>query len=87
MPENCKEVKVSNITQKTEPAKLVSENSNTQKYQLSNGATLLLTPNRVNDIIAISIFAKGGEFIEHIPGTADLTAAVLTKRFKKIFIS
>lgn len=83
LPENCKEVKVSNITQKTEPAKLVSENSNTQKYQLSNGATLLLTPNRVNDIIAISIFAKGGEFIEHIPGTADLTAAVLTKGSKK----
>ena len=83
LPENCKEVKVSNITQKTEPAKLVSENSNTPKYQLSNGATLLLTPNRVNDIIAISIFAKGGEFIEHIPGTADLTAAVLTKGSKK----
>lgn len=83
LPENCKEVKVSNITQKTEPAKLVSENSNTQKYQLSNGATLLLTPNRVNDIIAISIFAKGGEFIEHIPGTADLMAAVLTKGSKK----
>ena len=83
LPENCKEVKVSNITQKTEPAKLVSENSNTQKYQLSNGATLLLTPNKVNDIIAISIFAKGGEFIEHIPGTADLTAAVLTKGSKK----
>ena len=83
LPENCKEVKVSNITQKTEPAKLVSENSNTQKYQLSNGATLLLTPNRVNDIIAISIFAKGGEFIEHIPGTADLTAVVLTKGSKK----
>lgn len=83
LPENCKEVKVSNITQKTEPAKLVSENSNTQKYQLSNGAILLLTPNRVNDIIAISIFAKGGEFIEHIPGTADLTAAVLTKGSKK----
>ena len=83
LPENCKEVKVSNITQKTEPAKLVSENSNTQKYQLSNGATLLLTPNKVNDIIAISIFAKGGEFIEHIPGTADLTAVVLTKGSKK----
>lgn len=83
LPENCKEVKVSNVTQKTEPAKFVSENSNTQKYELSNGATLLLTPNKVNDIIAIGIFSKGGEFTESIAGTADLTASVITKGSKK----
>ena len=54
-----------------------------QKYELSNGATLLLTPNKVNDIVAISIFSKGGELTETIPGTADLTASVLTKGTKK----
>lgn len=83
LPQNCKEVKISNITPKTEPAKLISENNNTQKYELSNGATLLLTPNTVNDIIAISIFSKGGELTEKIPGTADLTASVLTRGSKK----
>ncbi len=83
LPENCKDVKVSNITPKVQPAKLISENSNTQKYELANGATLLLTPNKVNDIIAISIFSKGGELTEKIAGTADLTASVLTKGSKK----
>ena len=84
LPESSKEVQISNITEKSlGSAKLVSENENTQKYELSNGATLLLTPNKVNDIVAISIFSKGGEFIETIPGTADLTASVLTKGTKK----
>lgn len=83
LPNTCKEVKISNTAVKNTPAKLISENKNTQKYELSNGATLLLTPNQVNDIIAISIFSKGGEFIEKIPGTADLTSSVLTKGTKK----
>lgn len=83
LPNTCKEVKVSNTAVKNSPAKLINENKNTQKYQLSNGTTLLLTPNQANDIIAISIFSKGGEFIETIPGTADLTASVLTKGTKK----
>lgn len=84
LPENMKEIKVSNITpNKTQPAKLVSENSKTQKYQLANGAEMLITPNEANDIIAVSIFAKGGEFIEKIPGTANLTASLLLKGTKK----
>lgn len=84
LPENMKEVKISNLTQsKSKPAKLISENSKTQKYELSNGAEMLITPNEANDIIAISIFAKGGEFVEKIPGTANLTAALLLKGTKK----
>ena len=43
----------------------------------------MLTPNKINDIVAIGIFSKGGEFIENIAGTADLTASVLTKGSKK----
>lgn len=84
LPEKMKEVKVSNITQtKNTTAKLISQNSKTQKYELSNGSTLLLTPNETNDIVAISIFAKGGEFIEKIPGTANLTASLLLKGTKQ----
>ncbi len=83
LPNSSKEVKISNITAQNLPAKLINENTNTQKYKLSNGATLLLSPNQVNDIIAISIFSKGGEFIEPIPGTADLTASAMTKGTKK----
>ncbi len=83
LPESSKEVKVSNITPLNTEAELVSENSETQKYKLSNGAELLLTPNTSNDIIAISILAKGGEFIEKIPGTGKMTASVMMKGTKK----
>ena len=84
LPEASKEVQISNITEKPAgSAKLISENESTQKYELANGAALLLTPNKVNDIVAITIFSKGGEFTETIPGTAELTASVLTKGTKK----
>ncbi len=83
LPEACKEVKVSNITKETKPAKLISENKTTQKYELSNGTAVLLTPNEINDIVAISIFSKGGQFTEKIAGTANITASVITKGTKK----
>lgn len=81
LPENSKEVKVSNVT--PAPAKLVSENKTTQKYELANGATLLLTPNEINDIIGISIFSKGGELTEKKSGTAQVTASAMNKGTKK----
>ena len=83
LPEKSKEVQISNKKPLNTNATLASQNNETQKYILSNGATLLLTPNAANDIIAISIFAKGGEFLEEIPGTAKLTASVLLKGTKK----
>ena len=64
------------------PAKLISENTATQKYQLANNATVLITPNEINDIIAISIYAKGGTLIEKEPGVAQITSSVLLKGTK-----
>lgn len=81
LPENINEVEIS-ANQKVEnfaPAVLVSENSLTKKYKLSNGAELLVTPNDVNEIVAISIYAKGGTFLDKIPGTSVLTADVMMK--------
>lgn len=63
-------------------AQLVKSNASTQKYQLDNGATLLLSPNTLNDIVAISIYAKGGEFLEKIPGTSDMMSSVMMKGTK-----
>ena len=84
LPNSAKEIKISdNKNSQILPSKLISENNSTQKYELSNGATLLLTPNSVNDIIAINIFSKGGEFTEKIPGTATLTASAMMKGTKK----
>ena len=85
LPRNMKEVKISNTRNNEDiaPAQLISGNSKTSKYKLSNGAELLISPNDINDIVAISIYAKGGEFIEKIPGTANLTASLLLKGTKK----
>lgn len=43
-------------------SKLVGEIQGTQKYELENGSTLLVSQNDLNDIIAISINVKGGNF-------------------------
>ena len=85
LPETCKEVEVSQKLPAKEivPAKFVSEAKGTKKYELSNGADLLITPNDVNEIVAISIWAKGGTFLDKIPGTSVLTADVMMKGTRK----
>ena len=82
LPESAKEIPVSNISTNYGSAELISESNGTQKLQLTNGATLLYTPNTSNDIIAMSIRAKGGQFIEPIAGTANITASTMLKGTK-----
>lgn len=64
-------------------AKLLQQTKATQKYELDNGATLLLSPNDLNDIVAISIYVKGGEFLEKIPGVSNVMSTVMMKGTKK----
>lgn len=91
LPKSAKEVPVASLTQQAPAtAELVSENAQTQKYKLSNGATMLYTPNNVNDIIAISIYAKGGQLAEQKAGTANLTATAMmrgTKNYTSLELS
>lgn len=61
----------------------ISEKAGIVKYQIDNGLTLLINENNKNDIIAISILIKGGEFIEKIAGEGTLTAQLLLKGTKK----
>ena len=82
LPEASKDIQVSNKTNNI-TSELVKQTDTTKEYKFSNGATLLLTPNSVNDIIAISIFSKGGLLTQHKHGLAGLTAAVLLKGTKK----
>lgn len=82
LPVETKEHPVSNVSQEVYSAELVSQNKQTQKYKLSNGATLLYTPNSVNDIIAISIYAKGGQLVQKVPGTAKMAALTMLKGTK-----
>ncbi len=68
---------------KTHSATKISEHNGITKYQIDNGTTLLVNPNQNNDIIAMSIIAKGGEFLEGIAGEGRLASAVMTKGTKK----
>ena len=61
----------------------ISENSGISKYQIDNGITLLINENKNNDIVAISLIAKGGEFIEKIPGEGTLVSKLMLKGTKK----
>lgn len=71
------------VKNKEHNAKLVKSAYNTSKYVLDNGATLLINKHQNNDIVAISIKAKGGEFLEKKIGSADLMANVMMKGTKK----
>ncbi len=83
LPESSKEVKTSNVATPVKgSATLLNEANGTQKYQLSNGATLILTPNSTNEIVAISILAKGGNFVSSKYGTAALTSELMIKGTK-----
>ena len=76
-------LKQENKNPKKITVKKISESSGIKKYETSNGAILLVNENKNNDIIAISLIAKGGEFIEKIPGEGTLTAETLLKGTKK----
>lgn len=83
LPKGSEDIPVANVKKQNDgKADLVNKNTQTQKYKLSNGATLLYTPNSVNDIIAISIDAKGGQLIENKAGTSSLVASVMLKGTK-----
>lgn len=82
LPEDAKNIPIANITPNAGSAEFVSENKETQKYKLSNDAIFLYTPNTSNDIIAMSIYAKGGQLAEKIPGTANMTASTMLKGTK-----
>ena len=81
LPESMENIK--QAEEKTHTYTKISESRGTAKYQIDNGATLLINENKNNDIIAISIIAKGGEFIEKTAGEGTLTAKVMLKGTKK----
>jgi len=77
------EVKQEKTTPIKHTAQLLSSNSTTKKYQIDNNTTILMTDNKYNDIIAISISAKGGNFIAPKKGTSNLFADLLLKGTKQ----
>ena len=82
LPKYMEKSDKSAVDTKKHTYKKISENNGIAKYQLDNNATLLINENKNNDIIAISIIVKGGEFIEKIPGEGTLAAATMLKGTK-----
>ncbi len=83
LPESQKNVQDNSSKLLSHTAKEVSTNGVTNKYLLDNNATLLLTDNQYNDIVAIAIFVKGGNFLEPKRGTSRMFADLLMKGTKK----
>ena len=77
--ENVK--KISNI-QKKEPV-LVKQTKNITQYKLANNINLIINHNTLNDIVAMQIYSKGGNFIEKKYGTGSITATTMMKGTKK----
>lgn len=82
LPERTEQT-VSTNKESQHTAKQISSNETTKKYKLDNNATILLTDNTYNDIVAISIQIKGGNFLEPKKGTATLFANLLMKGTNK----
>lgn len=82
-PEETKEVKAQIKENKNCTAKVESKNKTITKYILPNKATLLINQNNANNIIAIDIYNKGGNFVEKIPGIGVVTAESMLKGTKK----
>lgn len=81
LPNNM-EKKVS-CTIKNHTAQKISENKGTTKYLVDNKSTLLINKHDNNDIIAIDIIVRGGEFVENKIGEGTLMAGTLLKGTKK----
>lgn len=79
---NSMEKKVS-CTIKNHTAQKISENKGTTKYLVDNKSTLLINKHDNNDIIAIDIIVRGGEFLENKIGEGTLMAGTLLKGTKK----
>lgn len=82
LPESENKTQITPQTRVNHSAILIKETPATKKYSLDNGSTLLISPNDLNDIVAMSIYIKGGDFLEKIPGTADLMSSVMLKGTK-----
>ena len=64
-------------------AKVLNSDGITTKYELENGAILVITQNTANDIVALEMASRGGNNLEKIPGIASITADTMLKGTKK----
>ena len=73
--------KISSIEKK--PAVKVKQIKTITQYKLPNNINLIINHNTLNDIVAMQVYAKGGNFIEKKHGTGTITAAAMMKGTRK----
>lgn len=83
MPSKENKPPIVKAEEKNYQAEVISKTGETTKYKLENGATLIITQNKSNDIIALEMTSKGGNNLEDIPGVGALTAGTMMKGTKK----
>ncbi len=83
MPEKKSNSKENLKLDKNYQAKVISQDKETTKYELENGAVLVITKNTANDIIAMEMSVRGGNNLEKIKGTAYVTAGAMLKGTNK----
>lgn len=83
LPEKDGKPQIKQKQNKNYQAKVISKNDNTTKYQLENGAVLVITQNTANDIIALEMTSRGGNNLEKISGIAYVTAETMLKGTRK----
>jgi len=80
---NLKEISDVKPVKKEYGAKVIEQNSKVTKYELENGATLLIEKNTANSIVAVNIVAKGGNHLEKVISTGSLAAETAMEGTKK----
>lgn len=73
--------KISNVQKKA--PHLIKQSKTVSQYQLTNNVNLIINHNNLNDIVAMQIYAKGGNFIENKKGVASVMATAMMKGTKK----
>lgn len=81
LPKSMKKLETKTDVKHT--AQKISEYNGTEKYLIDNKSTLLINKHQNNDIIAMTLIAKGGEFIETVAGEGTLTAGTMLKGTNK----
>lgn len=84
LPDSIQDEKIKEISnvQKKEPL-VVSQDKTITQYKLPNNINLIINHNTLNDIVAMQIFSKGGNFIQKKQGVGFVTAAAMLKGTKK----
>lgn len=72
---NLKEI----TNKQKKPATVIKKDETITQYKLPNNINLIINHNKLNDIVAMQLYSKGGIFIEKKYGTGNIMASTMMK--------